>query len=68
MFNPRDRVVLSSVAKLGRDIDESFPYSQSFEYAHRKDHIKTILFPKWVYLETEKLVPIQTDATVVHPR
>ena len=41
---------------------KSFLYSsRSPECAHRKDHNKTTLFPKWVHSETEKLVPTQTE-------
>ena len=44
---------------------KSFLYSsRSPECAHRKDHNKTTLFPKWVHSETEKLVPTQTEQSI----
>ena len=61
MFNPRGRVVQTPTANWAEtECESSLYHSRSLKYAYRKDHFVS----KVGALETEQLVPTQTEATI----
>ena len=68
MFNPCGRVVQTLVANEHKqNVNLPLIHSRSPVYAHKKDHTENHFVSKVGAPETEKLVPTQTEATILHP-